>query len=184
MGLLLLLNSVPTIWMSSRYFYYNLVLHFFVKVPFYTFSDVLFSCSSSGNSFSASASKGMCTVCEGSLESRHRQTAKQHNLWNWHFTLTPIKNIQRLTQPAHVAQITCLALNDSRSYLLSAQVHCGGPDPVLINLQRSFAAYFKENYMSSICREAHMVLVPFPFFLSLFEKLYSKLQQKKTKQKK
>lgn len=73
-----------------------------------------------------------------------------------------------MTQPAHVAQITCLALNDSRSYLLPAQVQCGGPDPVLINLQRSFAAHFKENYISSICSEAHAVPVSFPFFLSLF----------------
>lgn len=95
--------------------------------------------------------------------------------------MTPIKNIQRLTQPAHVTQITCLALNDSRSYLLSTQVHCGGPDPVLINLQRSFAAHFKENYMSSICNEAHKVPVSFPFFLSLFKKTIFQTTTKQNK---
>lgn len=95
--------------------------------------------------------------------------------------MTPIKNIQKLTQPAHVAQITGLALTDSRSYLLSAQVHCEGPDPVLINLQRSFVAYFKENYMSSICNETRMVPVSFPFFLSLLKNYtpnYNKTKQK------
>lgn len=81
MGLLLLL-CVLTIRMSSRYFFYHLVLRFFVKVIFYIFSEVLFSCSSSGNSFLVAASKWMCTIWEGSLESRHRQTAKQLNLWN------------------------------------------------------------------------------------------------------
>lgn len=70
-----LLLCVLTIWMTSRYFYYHMFFQFFVEVTFYTFSEMFFSHSNSGNSFSSQPVRG----CVLSVKAWRARTGKLQN---------------------------------------------------------------------------------------------------------